>query len=128
MSSDKIYISALAREIADTLSDYSEDITEKVNSAADEVAKAGVKNLKRLSPRLTGKYAKGWAVKTVQGKYASNIKIIHNRSHYQLTHLLEHGHAKENGGRVEGKPHIAPTENMIVKEFTKKTEEAIRNG
>lgn len=121
----QIYISALAREIAETLSNYSDEVTEKVRSAADEVAKLGVKQLRLTSPKRPGRgyYAKGWTVKTT-----GSAKIIHNRTNYQLTHLLEHGHAKAGGGRVSGKPHIGPTEEMVIQEFTRKTEEAISNG
>ena len=53
---------------------------------------------------------------------------IHNKDHYYLTHLLEHGHAKKGGGRVEGKPHIRPAEEQVIKEFMAEVEEAIKRG
>lgn len=110
----------LANEIAQTLKQYTAEVEEELEKAKDEVSKDAVKQLKANSPKNTGKYAKGWTRKK-QGKGY----VIHNRR-YQLTHLLEHGHAKRGGGRVSGIPHIRPVEQSAIESFVEKVERAIK--
>lgn len=123
-----ISIDQLANEIAKGLSQYSRDVVEKVNISSERVGKAAVKRLKQTSPKRYGKYAKSWRLKTEQQYGQPNSLTIHNKDHYYLTHLLEHGHAKVGGGRVEGKPHIGPAEEQVIKDFVAEVEGAIRRG
>lgn len=123
-----ISVDQLAAEIAQGLADYSQDVVEKVNISSKKVSKAAVKRLKETSPKDKGKYAKSWRVKTEPQIGQPDALTIHNKDYYYLTHLLEHGHAKVNGGRVEGKPHIRPAEEQVIKDFVQEVEEAIRRG
>ena len=126
-----INIDQLAAEIAKGLADYSQDVVEKVNVSSEAVGKAAVKQLKQTSPKRpgSGKYAKSWTMKTEPEVGQPHKRIVHVKApHYRLTHLLEHGHAKKGGGRVEGKPHIRPAEEMVIQEFMQEVEEAIKRG
>ena len=128
-----IKIDQLAAEIAKELAKYSQEVVEKVNISSEKVGKKAVKQLKRTSPRrpppIGGKYAKSWTMSTEKEIGQPHKRIIHAKApHYRLTHLLEHGHAKVGGGRVEGKPHIRPAEEMVIKEFVAEVEEAIERG
>jgi len=125
----KIKIDQLAAEIAKGLAEYSQDVVEKVNVSSEKVGKAAVKQLKQTSPKKTGKYAKSWTMKTEKAIGQPHTRIIHAKApHYRLTHLLEYGHAKVGGGRVEGRPHIRPAEEMVIQEFMAEVEEAIERG
>ncbi|CEG23128.1 hypothetical protein BN1080_02072 [Planococcus massiliensis] len=99
---------------------YADDIVADVEEAVKEVSQEGVDKLKARSPRFTGSYRKGWRVKKVKKKY-----VIHNKTDYQLTHLLEKGHAKVGGGRVAPKPHIALVEQELIEELQRRVIEAV---
>lgn len=124
-----VSVDQLAAEIAKGLAEYSQDVVEKVNASSDKVGKAAVKRLKQTSPKRHGKYAKSWTMKTEPEVGQPHKRIVHVKApHYRLAHLLEHGHAKVGGGRVEGRPHIGPAEEEVIREFAREVEEAIRNG
>lgn len=124
-----ISIDQLAAEIAKGLAEYSQDVVEKVNVSSVEVGKAAVKRLKQTSPKRYGKYAKSWTVKTEPEVGQPHKRIVHVKPpHHRLTHLLEHGHAKIGGGRVDGIPHIRPAEEMVIEQFIREVEEAIKRG
>ena len=109
-------IKGITNEIAKILTEYSNEIEVGMSLTKDDVSKKTAQNLKNTSPKKKGKgggrYAKGWTVSDIRGK-----KVIHNKTYYQLTHLLEYGHAKVNGGRVDAIPHIRPAEEEAIKEF-----------
>ena len=114
-------------EIADILDEYSSDIQKAITESAIKVAKQGANELKTSSPKRTGKYKKGWRVKTtkVQGFVSC---VIHNATDYQLTHLLEKPHLKRNGGLTTPKVHIAPVEEKSNKQYEQEVIKIIENG
>lgn len=125
----KVDVDQLAAEIAKELAQFSQEVVENVNVSSERVGKAAVKRLKETSPKDKGDYAKSWAMKTEPAVGQPHRRILHVKApHYRLTHLLEHGHAKVGGGRVEGRPHIQPAEEEVIREFVAGVEEAIKRG
>lgn len=116
-------IDNLANEITNALQEYTTEVEEGLEKAKEDNAKDGVKTLKVTSPKKTGKYARGWRAKKV-----SKAWVVHNATDYQKTHLLEKGYAKVGGGRVAGRPHIAPVEEQIIVSYEKQLEKIIRGG
>lgn len=111
----------IADEIARALSEFRNDIVEGIDEAKLKVAKETVKDLKLTSPKKTGDYRKGWTTKKV-----GTAQVIHNKTEYRLTHLLEKGHAKRGGGRVQAYPHIAPAEDRAIRDYLEEVERVIR--
>lgn len=70
-------------------------------------------------------YADGWTISksSSQGYYS---KKIWNKTDYQLTHLLEFGHADRSGGHVNAKPHIRETEETYRQKFIEDLERDIK--
>lgn len=116
-----VSIDQLVNEIAKALQEYTNEVTEGMEEAKVETAKETVSMLKKTSPKKTGDYRKGWARKKV-----GTAQVVHNRTDYQLTHLLEKGHAKRGGGRVGAQVHIAPAEDYAIANYTEKVEKVIR--
>ena len=54
--------------------------------------------------------------------------VVHNKNAWQLTHLLEYGHATRDGGRYEGIKHIEPNEKETIQSIAKMVEEVINNA
>lgn len=118
----KCKIKGLSNEIVRSLAEYTTEITKGIEKEKETVAEKAVKRLRETSPEgATKKYKKGWRVSDIDGK-----KVVHNKTNYQVTHLLEYGHAKVNGGRVAAKPHIRVVEEQVIKEFTEGVEKVIK--
>lgn len=121
--SKKVSVDGFADEMVDILRMYTQDMENSLKDSKETVAKEGVKTLKVTSPKKTGRYRRGWRAKKVGTSW-----VLHNATDYQLTHLLEKGHAKVGGGRVPAYPHIGPVEDQIMIGLEKKVEKAIRRG
>lgn len=122
-------------QIKDILDEYTEDIQKGIEECAKQVAKEDVDKLKATKNTYkvrSGKYNRGWTSKK-ESKRGQITYIVHNKDHYQLTHLLEKGHKiiGRNGtvkGYAKAYPHIAPVEEYSNSTFEKKVEEVIRSG
>ena len=124
----KVKIDSLSSEVMRELEKYADVTTEKVKKAVQNAGKTVRDEIKASAPSDTGKYSKSWTVKTVRETSNSLELVVHSRNRYQLSHLLEFGHAKRGGGRVSARPHIASAEEKAIKVFEEEIKEAITNG
>ncbi len=115
-------VTAQMKELMDQVD---KDVKNSAKRNIDRVSKESVQKLKNTSPVKTGSYAKGWGTK----KQGEMDVIVHNRTDYQLTHLLENGHVIKNKkgtyGRTHGIKHIAPVEEWAVDELPRRIIEDI---
>ena len=117
----------IGEQMAEILDTYEKEVREKAAAEIEKTAKDTAKRLKDTSPRSKAAgphYAAGWAVK--KDKYGE--AVVYNRLKPQLTHLLQNGHAKRNGGRVPGDPHISDAEKWAEGELIARIERTLNNG
>ena len=114
----KISVDQLSSEIMSALDEYKKVTDEVVKTAVNSVSKETKVMVQAGSPVKSGGYQKGWAVKKTSEKTGQVSITVYNRTKPGLTHLLEKGHAKRGGGRVAGKPHIAPAEEYACLLYT----------
>ena len=118
-------IDNMAAEIMKGLTEYADLANESMKKAVKKTATSVKKEISSNAPKDTGKYAKSWATKKTGENSHSLEMTVHSKNRYQLAHLLEKGHAKRGGGRVSGKPHIAPAEENGVQLLEHLIEEAL---
>lgn len=129
-----------AEQMCKDVGRLSEDQWEAVNAAdrdatlaSTEVKKAVRKSAKTVkeqiqsgAPSRTGRYKESW-VATKQSESSQSLQmVVHSKNRYQLAHLLEKGHAKRGGGRVAGRPHIAPAEQAGIEQLQSLIEKALK--
>ena len=124
--SQNVSIDDMDNVIMKELERYAKLATDDMKDAVENTAKSVKKNIESSAPVLTGRYKKSWAVKNIRENANSIDIVVHSRNRYQLTHLLEHGHAKRGGGRVAGKPHIAPAEEKGKQDLINAIEEKLK--
>lgn len=123
----KVTPEKLGKAIQDELQRYSDDKAEQIAGIIDDVATNAKNTLRRTSPRKTGRYQKGWRISSVTDKKGRYVKAVHNKTDYQLTHLLEKGHANKRTGKfTPAIVHIAPVEETAVNEVVERIEEVLK--
>lgn len=100
----------MADEIMKGLREYSELADTAMKKAVRKTAASVKKEISENAPKDTERYSKSWTAKKTKENSHTLEMTVHSKNRYQIAHLLEKGHAKRNGGRVPGKPHIAPAE------------------
>ena len=109
------------------LEGYVKSVDDAVAEALPKVGKEAVKELKNTSPKNTGRYSKGWRQKVESDGVNGTKLTVYNATSYQLTHLLENGHALRGGGFISGRPHIKPAQDKAEKKAVEEITKAIQN-
>lgn len=114
-NSIKVKPEEMAYVVKQMLESYSKAKTQETKELIKETSEICKEEIRKASPVRTGDYKKGWVIKQEWEDCDSLRMRVRNKTAWQLTYLLENGHAKKNGGRVRAYPHIKPAEENAVK-------------
>ena len=128
MAGDRCTVSQMADVIMEGLEEYAQLAADDMKKAVKKAGAQARKDIQENAPVKTGAYAKSWAAKTTKETANAMEIVVYSRNRYQLAHLLEYGHAKRGGGRVEGKAHIAPAEEKGIRQLEEEIERSLRDG
>lgn len=116
--------------ISEALDEYGMDVREAVAKAVEATGKKALKVVRAKSPVKTGEYKKGWRLKRSRGGVFHDraAVTIYNHTNGPFVHLLENGHQKVSGGRVEGIPHVRPAYQEAERTLPVLTAQAIEEA
>lgn len=124
--SKKVKPDGMAEAIMEELNKFSKATATDLKKAINEAGKTAKKEIEKNAPKSTGRYKRSWRVKKMK-ETADSLEItVHSKDRYQIAHLLENGHAKRNGGRVMGQPHIKGAEETAEKQLMDDIERALQ--
>jgi hypothetical protein len=126
MGNQRVSIDQLSSAIMEGLNEYADLAADSVKKAVKKAGDTVKQDLNSSAPVRTGKYARSWRTKTTKETSQSLEVTVYSPTRYMLAHLLEHGHAKRNGGRVRAIPHIAPAEEHGEEELLQDIENALK--
>ena len=125
--SRKVSIDEMDKAIEKELTDYKDLATDDLKKAVKSAAKTVKQDIQEKAPVLTGRYRDSWKITKTEETTDKLVLTVH-AGRYQLTHLLEHGHAKRGGGRVAAIPHISPAEEEGEKQLEEDIERGLGRG
>lgn len=120
--------------VSKMLDDYNMQVKIAVAKSVEKTGEKAKKAVKARSPVRKGKgggrYKKGWRIeKHLGGLFMDQAHVtIYNKTDGPLVHLLENGHQKVNGGRVEGIPHVRPAYEEAERLLSELTAKAIEEA
>lgn len=136
-----ISINEFANEVVGLMKTYTTDVEEAINDEVKKIGDETANELKQVTypsgvggtanqseRRTWEEYARTWT-NAYDEKHNYTSSTIHNKKHWQLTHLLEYGHATRDGKtRTREFPHIKPIADKTTKELLQRTKKIIEKG
>lgn len=118
----------LGTVISQELTIYHAEVVEKLDAAGDAAVKKLVKMTKSTAPQgERGSFRRSIASKRLKADKRGSTHVWYVKPpDHRLTHLLVHGHATKDGGRTKADPFLKNALDVVLPEYEKAVEEAIK--
>jgi len=115
-------------ELEQMLNSYSLEVENAVDTAAEKCAKQVNKVIKKhCTFGGTGEYIRAFRIEKVKSSTLTiGRRWYVKKPYFRLTHLLEDGHAKRNGGRTKAYPHIKYGEEFAKANYENYVKEEVK--
>lgn len=124
---EKVTINGLSDAILHELNVYNKDATRKVNFASKSAAQELVQMTRATAPMRKGRFASSIDSKKLETRHGCETWVWYVKPPlHRITHLLVHGHATRNGGRVGGSTFLHDAWEVVRKKYEKAVEDAFR--
>ena len=117
MGRKAVTIDNFASEVEKILQEYSDDVNKNLRTIVQQVSKKGAAAVRNSARGAVNgkKYSSSWTSQVEPSRLRVEGTIYSKKP--GLPHLLEHGHALRGGGRTSARPHIAPVEQEVIRDF-----------
>lgn len=94
----------------------------KKSNLFDEYGKEGVQNLKKVSPKDTGRMSQSWFYKVSTEKYSTVLSFHNNdiENGCNVAIIVQYGHGTKNGVWIQGIDYINPSMAPVFEELCEK--------
>lgn len=119
----------LAGAVEQELTIYHADLVERVSKAGEAAVKKLVQLTKSTAPvGFRGSFKKNISSKLLEkNKRGARYVWFVKPPDHRLTHLLVHGHTTKDGGRTKADPFLQNALDIVLPEYEKAAEEAVKN-
>lgn len=118
----------LADALAQELTLYHADVTERINKLSEKAAKELAKKTRATAPvGDRGAFKRSITSGLKKTKRGCNTYAWYVKApNYRLTHLLVHGHATRDGGRTRGNSFLADAVAEVLPDYEQQVKEALK--
>lgn len=115
----------LGDALGEVLTLYAQDVADGINAVGEETMAKLVEETRRTAPIDSGAFRRAISSQCIK-RLTGDVFVWYAKGRQgRLTHLLVHGHAKRNGGRVPSNPFLADALKRLLPEYEKRVKEVV---